>query len=365
MKMIYRMWKFLPLIAFLSASLLPAQTQPAPLSDNPDGPDNAMMAPVAALANYMAHVEGAAAPSVFVDDGPVIIENFAPYIFRGKHAALDWNAAYRKQALPIKDLKCEFGVAHDFGRAGNRAYFVLPTTWWGIYPAGVLEGKPYPEGRYEEHGGWAFVLEEKSPGQWRIASYAWGKTDGTVWPTAPAGDAANATPPPQEGDVDYQSPDKAIMAPVVALASYMAHVKGAVLPSVFADDALVVENFAPYIFVDKHAVADWDSGYRGHAEERLKDLTFVFGVAHDFERAGKRAYFVLPTTWRGIDQTGHFEEHGAWSFVLDEKSPGQWRIAAYGWGATIETDWPLRHGQNGNHTDQKTGSRKQRYRAHT
>jgi hypothetical protein len=138
-------------------------------------------------------------------------------------------------------------------------------------------------------------------GEWRIASYAFGATDSTDWPAAPSENAADAAQPSQESDVS-ESPDNDTMAPVAALASYMAHVKGAVLPSVFADDGLVVENFAPYIFRGKNAAADWDAGYRGHAEERIKDRTFVFGVAHDFDRTGNRVYFVLPTTWRGIDQ---------------------------------------------------------------
>jgi hypothetical protein len=65
------------------------------------------------------------------------------------------------------------------------------------------------------------------------------------------------------------------------------------------------------------------------------------GKAHDFERIGDRVYFVLPTTWRGIQPGSRFEEHGAWAFLL-ENSPGQWRILAYGWDASEETDWPMR-----------------------
>jgi hypothetical protein len=164
---------FFSLFAFLSALLVAAQTQPAQQSD---APDKAMMAPVTALASYMAHVEGAAMPSVFVDDGLVIVEDFAPYIFRGKNAAADWNAGFRQHAVPLKDLKFEFGVAHDFDRAGNRVFFVLPTTWRGAYK----------EERFEEHGAWSFVLEEKSFGQWRISAYGWGATDRTDWPAAAA-----------------------------------------------------------------------------------------------------------------------------------------------------------------------------------
>ena len=132
-----------------------------------------------------------------------------------------------------------------------------------------------------------------------------------------------------------------MMAPVMVLARYMGQVSGAVLPPVFADDGLVIlENFAPYIFNGKDAATRWDLSYRKHVEP-LKELKFEFGKVHDFERTGDRVYFVLPTTWRGVQPGSRFEEHGAWAFVL-QKSAGQWRILAYGWGASDETDWPVR-----------------------
>ena len=96
-------------------------------------PDAAMMAPVTALASYMAHLDGAALPPVFVDDGLVIVEDFAPYIFSGEDAAAQWDAGFRHHAVPLRDLKFTFGPAHAFERTGDRVYFVLPTTWRGLY----------------------------------------------------------------------------------------------------------------------------------------------------------------------------------------------------------------------------------------
>jgi len=130
------------------------------------------------------------------------------------------------------------------------------------------------------------------------------------------------------------------MAPVTALASYLAHVAGAVLPPVFVDEPVIVEDFAPYVFTGKEAATQWDVGFRQHAIP-LKDLKFRFAPAHDFERMGDRAFFVLPTTWRGVYKDRRFEEHGAWSFVL-KNTAGQWRILAYGWGATDLQDWPMK-----------------------
>ena len=81
-------------------------------------------------------------------------------------------------------------------------------------------------------------------------------------------------------------------------------------------------------------------GFRAHAAEGdLKDLAATFGEAHDFTRSGKRVYFSLPTTWKGLTLGKRFEEHGAWSFVLEQESIG-WRIAGYGWGVTAYSEAP-------------------------
>lgn len=159
-----RLWGTSSLL-LLAAVLLRAQT-PAPSSARTDVPDAAMMAQVTALASYMAHVEGAALPPVFVDDGLVIVEDFPPYAFTGKNAAAQWDAGFREHAIPLKDLKFSFGPAHDFERTGDRAFFVLPTTWRGIYK----------DRQFEEHGAWSFVLKNTA-GQWRILAYGWGATD--------------------------------------------------------------------------------------------------------------------------------------------------------------------------------------------
>ncbi len=133
------------------------------------------------------------------------------------------------------------------------------------------------------------------------------------------------------------TPDADMMVPVNSLVHYMEHVAGAKSPAVFVDRGLViVENFAPYIFRGKDAAARWDARFRHHvAEGALHDLSVEFGKARDFERTGNRAYFTLPTTWRGVDRGKRFEEFGAWVFVV-EKAAGGWRILAYAWGVTDE-----------------------------
>src|SRR5579859_4797607 len=111
------------ILLLLSASLLGAQTTSPQATGSTEGPDVTIMAPVMALASYMARVEGNVLPPVFVDDGLVIIEDFAPYVFSGKDAAAQWDAGFRHHAVPLRDLKFGFGPAHDFERTGDRVFF--------------------------------------------------------------------------------------------------------------------------------------------------------------------------------------------------------------------------------------------------
>jgi len=98
---------------------------------------------------------------------PVIIENFAPYLFRGEDASERWRKGFRARAraLELTDLAVRFGKAQDFSQTGERAFFSLPTTW---------TGKAYGAA-FRETGGWAFVLDREDGG-WRIRSYAWAVT---------------------------------------------------------------------------------------------------------------------------------------------------------------------------------------------
>lgn len=59
MKVVHYMRGTYSILLLLSASLLGAQTASPQGSGSPGGPDATMMAPVTALASYMARVEGA------------------------------------------------------------------------------------------------------------------------------------------------------------------------------------------------------------------------------------------------------------------------------------------------------------------
>ncbi len=139
-------------------------------------------------------------------------------------------------------------------------------------------------------------------------------------------------------------PTAAMMQPVRQLAIFMSTLPPGGHAAVFAaHDVCIVENFAPFVFRGRNAAAEWEAGFRAHAGG-LTQLSATFDAAQDFSVAGDRVYFSLPTTWTGLDGGRHFEEHGAWAFVLerthatDDGSP--WRILSYGWGVTAYTESP-------------------------
>jgi hypothetical protein len=136
-------------------------------------------------------------------------------------------------------------------------------------------------------------------------------------------------------------PTAAMMEPVQGLVTFMSTLRRGEQPTVFARRGLcIIENFAPYIFCDLQAAANWSAGFRAHAAEGdLKGMTATFGEAHDFSQSGKRVYFSLPTTWTGLTHGKHFEEKGSWSFVLVQENAG-WRIVGYGWGVTAYSETP-------------------------
>ena len=73
-----------------------------------------------------------------------------------------WSKEMRAHLAGVTALRHAFGPAYDFSRAGDQAYFSLPTAW-----RGVAGGKPFTE-----KGGWAFVLT-RDGGEWRVRAYGW------------------------------------------------------------------------------------------------------------------------------------------------------------------------------------------------
>lgn len=128
-------------------------------------------------------------------------------------------------------------------------------------------------------------------------------------------------------------PSAAMMVPVVNVARFMETLQDELLEDVFVDAGLViVENFAPHIFIGPTARRDWRQGFGVHARG-LSELVHSFGSAQDFSRTADLAYFSLPTRWVGKADGREFTEEGGWAFVLGVES-GIWHIKSYVWAVT-------------------------------
>ena len=134
------------------------------------------------------------------------------------------------------------------------------------------------------------------------------------------------------------APDAEMLDLATRVARFIATLDDADIRGVFADrDVTIIENFAPYRFDGPHAVVDWAAGMRAHRVDTA-DLAHAFGPPQDFSRAGGRAFFALPTTWKGTYRGTPFTETGGWAFVLVEQTDAtgarSWRVQSYGWAVT-------------------------------
>ncbi len=130
-----------------------------------DAPSAAMMLPVTSVARFMSMLDESLLEGTFVDEGLVIVENFAPHIFSGPNARKEWTRGFCTHAQGLSELAHGFGPAQDFLLTDDQVYFSLPTTWTGRVDGAF----------FLEEGGWAFLLQSGRAG-WRIRYYGWAVT---------------------------------------------------------------------------------------------------------------------------------------------------------------------------------------------
>jgi len=133
--------------------------------------------------------------------------------------------------------------------------------------------------------------------------------------------------------MEREVPDDSMMRVPHALAGFIATREDFHLEGVFSDTGVtIIENFSPYLFDGPDAVARWKEGMRAHAKG-LENLRPTFGDPQDFSVEGPKAFFTLPTVWRGIVHGTPFYEEGGWAFLLLREEE-RWRLRSYGWAVT-------------------------------
>lgn len=133
--------------------------------------------------------------------------------------------------------------------------------------------------------------------------------------------------------MELEVPDDSMMAVPHAIAGFIATGDEHLLQDVFSETGVtIVENFAPYLFEGADAVVLWKEGMRAHAHA-LESLRSKFGDPQDFSVEGDRAFFTLPTSWRGTVHGTPFYEEGGWAFLLLLEGE-RWCLKSYGWAVT-------------------------------
>ncbi|HWA94751.1 MAG TPA: nuclear transport factor 2 family protein [Terracidiphilus sp.] len=95
----------------------------------------------------------------------VIVDEFAPHVWVGPHAAQDWATDFDKnaKATGVTDAKVTYGKPFREEVNGDVAYIVMPTGY--DYK---LNGKPMHEDAQMT------VVMVKQDGAWKIRSWTWG-----------------------------------------------------------------------------------------------------------------------------------------------------------------------------------------------
>lgn len=142
-------------------------------------PPSAVMAPVRAM---LAITEGKSAldiDSLFTAD-PVVIDEGAPFLFTGAHAASRWWSGVRRTLtrMHVGSLTVTPGAPVEFVQRAGSAYLILPVTLRGAGP------KPL-----HESGMLTFTLQQVGS-HWKISSQVWTTVETVAPVTVPTGATA-------------------------------------------------------------------------------------------------------------------------------------------------------------------------------
>lgn len=96
-------------------------------------------------------------------------------------------------------------------------------------------------------------------------------------------------------------------------------------------DVVIVDEFAPHLWVGAHAAQDWAAGYEKHAQATgVSDGLVKYGAPTRAEVEGDVAYVVIPTVYDYKEHGKLQTEEGQMTFVLHAEKD-TWKIAQWTW----------------------------------
>ena len=96
-------------------------------------------------------------------------------------------------------------------------------------------------------------------------------------------------------------------------------------------DIVIIDEFAPHIWVGPHAPQNWSADYDKHAHATgVSDGSVKYGAPTRTEIEGNVAYVIIPTVYYYKEHGKSIAEEGQMTFVLRVEKDA-WKIVAWTW----------------------------------
>jgi ketosteroid isomerase-like protein len=122
-----------------------------------------------------------------------------------------------------------------------------------------------------------------------------------------------------------------VMAPIQTFLAVTNGQSNVDLDTLFTEDAVVVDENAPYLFSGPHAASQWFAELKTEfAKNQMTGFNAAAGPAIEYSQTGDLAYLILPMTLTGTAGTKPFRETGTLTFTF-RRTAGDWKISSDVW----------------------------------
>ncbi|HLY02561.1 MAG TPA: nuclear transport factor 2 family protein [Candidatus Cybelea sp.] len=139
------------------------------------------------------------------------------------------------------------------------------------------------------------------------------------------------------GSAPAQLPHDALdaVAPVTAVIAAIKYDNAAALSALYADDAVVVDEQAPFEWTGSDAGTQWFAASRDWTKWSHRVAHFRATLANvQVDDGSSSAYVVLAGTFSSADPKKPWQQHGTLTFTL-RKTGGRWKISSQAWAQTF------------------------------